>query len=733
MRQSSALLLSATLSITAAILVATAAFLLGGRLGPWQWLFYAGSLLTVLAALYPFRQATWGSRRWMRSLLGRTSPTPDGESEPDELPVLPNEIASIFEERLRQVERRERELADRLAGYHQWFEFPPPLDLAEIKPASPHILERDRKLDQLLEERTKDLYEKIRKNEYSPEGTFHLTLVREDVYALVGEIAALYGDDPDHPLAGVSSERVLRAAGRCCLKFLVELEKLPLGIRNYDIVDIYAYVRQAVNVYGLYRSARPYMPWVRGAYYGTWVAMGANPLALGAWWFVSALGTKGASTVATNIANRWALSFLHDLVRVIGYEVAGIYDQNLRYRDPNWCFAAELIELVQSFPSSEQSFRRSLSLIGALQLQNEYDRIFFFRCIVEGKKAGLKRSQAADLLPEQQREIAERLEAFLESNISAPDPKIVQRWRAGVEDRLDIALTLHDPVAARPENEQRRDALRALAGFLLEIKQVEQDTLRPLLESTTIAVAIPEQERPNLWQSLDDNPPFFFQMPEIAPAGPVAHEFLKDLVVLAARVTPRYPVADEIVVATAVRLRTDGAKVKKHLDAEYVEELARHLPEDAPNRRLAPGVARAVLDLAQDNEQLRFVYADVQPVDLEHNELPHVERTKTWLVGVGDRLVAFTMTDVPELIWEGDATTTCEYLHGRFRSNCRLTGGRWLTQATDATPTIFLRGPGFGRSKRHFRPLINFCKQSITSKVHSEIQTIPKSSPPPPQ
>ncbi len=709
MRQSSALLLSACLSIAAAIFVATAAFLLGARLGTWQWLFYGGALLTVLAALYPFRQATWGSRRWMRGLLGRTVAAGEGEHEPVELPDLPTEIASIFEERLQQVEQRERDVADRLAGYHQWFEFPPPLDLADIERATPEMLERDRKLDKLLEAKTQDLYEKIQKNEYSPDGTFEFTLVRDDVYALVGDIAGLYGDDAKHPLDGVSSERVLRAAGRCCLKFLVELEKLPLGIHNYDIVDVYTYVRQAVNVYGLYRSARAYMPWLRGAYYGTWVAMGANPLALGAWWFVNSLGTKGASTVATNIANRWALSFLHDIVRVVGYEVASIYDQNLRYRDPNWCFAAELTELVQFFPSSEESFRRSLSLIGALQLQNEYDRIFFFRCIVEGKKPGLKRSQAADLLPEQRREIAERLEAFMESTITDPNPKVVDRWRVGVEDRLDVALTIDGPIPARPENEQSHDALRSLAGFLLEIKQVEQEALQPLLEPTSLATAMSDEERTDLWQSLADDPPFFFQPPPIAPSGNVAKTFLCDLVALAARVAPRYPVADEIVVATAVRLRSDASEIKKRLDAEYVDELARLLPDDAPNRRFAPDVARAALDLVQDGEELRFVYGDVQPVDLEQNELSDLERGKTWLVGVGKRLIAFTMADTPELVWEGDAQVELEYIKGRIRSDCRLTGGRWLNPTTNATPTIFLRGTIIGRSKRHFRPLINFC------------------------
>lgn len=712
LRQSTALLLSACLSIAAALVVAAAAFLLGGRLGIWQWLFYAGALLTVIAALYPFRQATWGSRRWMRGLLGRTRAPQEEDADPESLPVLPNELASLFEERLQQVERRERELGDRLASYHQWFEFPPPLDLAEVERPTQDTLERDRQLDKLLEERTQDLYEKIRQNAYSHEGKFQFTLARDDIYELAGQIASLYGNDPDRPLAGVSSERVLRAAGRCCLKFLVELEKLPLDIRGYDIVDIYGYVRQAVNVYGLYRSARRYMPWLRGAYYGTWIAMGANPLALGAWWFVSSMGTKGASTVATNIANRWALSFLHDIVRVIGYEVASVYDPSLRYRDPNWCFAAELTELVQTFPDSEQSLRRALSLIGALQLRNEYDRIYFFRCVVEGKRAELKRSHAADLLPEQRREIAERLEGFLNSHIPDPNPKTLERWQAGVEERLDIALTVDGPEIARPEDEQRRAAVRSLAGYLLEIKQIDQQQLRLLLEKTTLVAAMDEEEAADLWKTLEDDPPFFFQAPEIVPSGTIAKDFLRDFVGLAAGVAPRYPVADEIVLATAVRLRCDAGDTRKRLDSQYIAELARRLPDDAPNRRVPADVARAALDLLQEHEPLRFIYDDVEVIDLQHDNRPEVQRGRTWLLGMGNRLVAFTIGDTPEAIWEGDAKVRLDFLKGRIRSDCRLTGGHWLDATTDNTPTLFLRGTVLGSSKKYFAPLLTFSQKA---------------------
>jgi hypothetical protein len=436
--------------------------------------------------------------------------------------------------------------------------------------------------------------------------------------------------------------------------------------------------------------------------------MGANPLALGAWWFVSSMGTKGASTLATNVANRWALGFLHDIVRVIGYEVAGIYDHNLRYRDPNWCFAAELTELVQAFPSTESSLRQSLSLVGALQLRNEYDRIFFMRCIVEGKKSGLRRAHAADLSPQQRRGIAQRLESFLKSSVPDPEPKTLARWRDGVEQRLDVVLAPDGATPALPEGGQRRDALRSLAGYLLEIKQVEPESLRSLLESTAIASALSEAENSELWPSLQADPPFFFQTPQLTPGGPVVAPFVADLCDLAVRVAPRYPLADEVVVASAVRLREDALAVQKMLDKRYVGELARLLPEDAPRQRFPAAVARAVLDLVQDEQSLLFVYGDVQVADGEGEHITGARREDTWLVAVADRLVVFTMGDSPELIWEGDRHVHCDYIKGRLRSEYRLTGGRWLGAERDFTPTLFIQGPVLASSRRYFAPLEAF-------------------------
>lgn len=702
-------LLPAALSAVAAALVGIAAFLFRERLGPWQSLFYLGALLACGGAVAPFARYFRGA---VRRLLGQSAGTgldDGGQTGQRRQPGLPREVAALLEQRIHDVEQRERDLADRLAAYHQWFEFPPPIDLAAARPPTDEMWQRDRQLARLLEEKTEEAFEKIRQNAYSPDGVFDARLVRDDVLTLVVAIARLYGSNPESPISGVSAERILRAASRCCLKFLVELEKLPLDVRGYDLATIYGYVRQAVRVYGLYQSASPLMPWLTRAYYGTRVAMGANPLALGAWWFAGILGKRGATALAVRLANRWALGFLHDIVRVIGFEVASVYDEGFRYRDPNWCYAAELTDLVRRFPDSASSLRQALSQIGSLQLRNEYDRVFFFRCLAERKSADFSRIQASDLLPEERRQIAERLEAFLASHVDQREAKAIKHWRMDVERRLDIRLAIVEPAPPQPEIDQKREAIRSLAGYLLEIKQCEPERLPSLLAQTAVARGLPGEILPEVWQDLRDRPPFFFEFPELVPGGSAAKDFVSDLVWLAVQAAPRYAAADEIAVAAAAHLRAGANQTRGTLDRAYADHVAGLLPEDAPIRRLPSDVSRAVLDLVQEDQTLWFVYGGVLPVDPARSDLAGVDRSRTWLVGVGRRLVSFTMADGPRLIWQGDNQVRFECSEGRLKGGCRLIGGAWLDSEIGSTPVLLLRGAILKGNRRYFAPLERFC------------------------
>ena len=693
--------LLALLSCTAAAgVTVVGALALRDRLGAWQFVFYAAGLL-ALAGVYCLRRVHPSVRS--RHDGGAVS----GQGQSEELLEIQQQLASQLDDRHRRLEQREQQLTDRLTAYQQWLEFPAPVDLLEIPASDAGVAKRDRELGKLFESETKGLFEKIRQNAYSPDGEFQPVLVRDDVYAFVEEIAAVCRSEPGNPLSGASIERILRAASRCCLRFLTELEKLPLDVRSYDLATVYGYVRRAVTVYGVYESARPYFPYVKGAYFATRLVAGGNPISLGAWWFASSLGGKSAKALVSKAANRWALDFINDIVHVIGVEVASIYDKDFRYRDPNWVYAAELTEMLHLLSPGSVALKQAVKEIGALQLRNEYDRVFLLRCAAAGKGVSTERIRVSEVLPVEQRKmIAERLEDFLELFVTDESAKGTKRWRSGVEKRLDVKLSLDKSLPPRPEEEQVRDAIQSLAGFLLEVKNCEPEDLQPLLADTSLATRVTDERLPDLWQELQQNPPFFFEKPDLEPGGQVVREFLDDLIALAVAVPPHYQPADEIVISAAQYLRSDTKRVVASLETGFVNRVADLLPDKAPVKRVPTEIARAILDLIQPDENLQFVYGDVSVTD---GQGTRAAPDATWIAGIGKRLVGFTIEDKPRLIWQGDSRVQLQRAKGYLRDGCQLTGGSWLGESTLAVPSLSVQGTVLSTYRSYFAPLVAFC------------------------
>ena len=85
----------------------------------------------------------------------------------------------------------------------------------------------------------------------------------------------------------------------------------------------------------------------------------------------------------------------------------------------------------------------------------------------------------------------------------------------------------------------------------------------------------------------------------------------------------------------------------------------------------------------------------------------------TWASGCG--LQPTIDAGIDQTVVECDAVRL-EAVKGRIRSDCRLTGGRWLGATSGSTPPVLLlRGIGLGRSKRHFAALDDFCTSDSNS------------------
>ena len=254
------------------------------------------------------------------------------------------------------------------------------------------------------------------------------------------------------------------------------------------------------------------------------------------------------------------------------------------------------------------------------------------------------------------------------------------------------------------------DALRSLAGFLLEVKEYEADQVPGALAATALSGRLSAERRSQLGQQLQQNPPFFFQPPDLDPAGKLPGVYLEDLVTLAIRTAPHHAAVEDLLAEVAGYLRQDAKALRKRVQQEYVRFLADRLPSDAPGKRLPAEVARAVLDLLGADEQPQFVYAGVTFPQAQESEARHCPKGETWLLGVGDRLLAFTVAEGPKLVWEGDATVRPQCLPGYVINDCALVGGRWLVPEPSSPPAVRIAGLPLTKYEKHFAPLVRFCQ-----------------------
>lgn len=688
-------------------------------LGWWQVLVYLGGLVALAGSLLFRRELSTAEQEVEKLRHELRDEDSRLEEERKNFSKLQQEVERQFEEQGRKLDKREAELASRLVAYHEWMEFPQPIDLnktdaAGVAPLFPdmsdeqlsELTRKDRAMMALLKDETKILYDNITSNKYAVEGKFSPSLLRDDAYELVGKVARIYQPGVQQPLLETNMPLVVRAASRACLHFLVLLDDLPLNVKDYSFSSMYSYVRSAVNAYRMYKSTEPYWPYVNTAYYLGRFAMGANPLTMGAWWFLGALGKQGAQAVATRVINRQALALLSDVVRVIGYEVASIYGGDFRHRDANWIYAAELTELLHQFPLSRDSLSHALKEIGALQLRGEYDRIFLYRCVAGHLSARPQNFRALACLSSAEcRAIAGRLEKFLNTFIHGKTADRVQKWKAGVEARLGVKLLVKVQPTAHSIQAQQEDAVRSLAGFLLGSKEREPHDLAGFLNKSTIFNELPQAERAALLSKLEANPPFFFEHPDLDPESDLVPKYLADLAALQVRVSPRDSRLDEVIADVAEYLRQDPKTVRRLLEREYATHLADCVSTESPTRKAPLPVARAILDLLEPGEQARFLYSGIT-LEGPAAATSSASRGDLWLLGVGQRLILFAVeNEEPRLLWRGDGSAQFSQEKSFLSSTARLRGGTWLQDSTDPQPTLRISGPLVKSIGNYFAPL----------------------------
>jgi hypothetical protein len=688
------------------LLCCAAALFNAAALGWWQLPIYGGAA-AALSGTWWFRRKLTVSEQELEARRQQIETEFARVAEDEQrLEATRRTVQAELGEQATRLDQREQTLAARLTAYHEWLEFPAPVDLG-VKLNEPlatdselaALVQQDRRLNELLAQETKVLFDYILNNRYASEGQFNVELLRDDLQTLITKVARIYQPDVQRPLLETSLERVLRAAGRACLQFLVVLDELPISVKEYNLNSLYKYIRRAVKAYGMYKQAEPYWGYANTAYYLGRLAIGVNPLSIGAWWFLGTLGREGARVITNKVVNRQGMALLQNLVRVIGYEVASMYGGDFRHRDANWIYAAELTELLTEFPHSRDSIRHALKDLAALQLRSEYDRVFLTRLVANGASARPERYRAAALLTvEERRAIAQRLERFLESFIHGKSADRVAKWQAEVEARLDVKLNVGG-ARILPRETQVHDAVRSLAGFLNMIKQCEPAELHDLLATTRLWKELTIEQQASFALEQQENPAYLFEQPDLDPDGDVAAIYLDDLASLAARVPPREASIDELLRDIALYLRQDArmmtALIEKHLAAELDKRLT-----SMPQRKSTPSaVSRAALDLLGD-ERAEFLYDSISVSGLK-------QQGGLWLLGTSCRLVLLAIEPRPQVLWRADGPVSVNVVKRLIGGEAQIRGGTWLVDL-EAARSINVGGPLFGSSHAYFKALLDW-------------------------
>lgn len=696
---------------------------------PWQWACYGMAALSLAAGLL-YRRQVLREEHELKLLKKALKKESQRQSEAEAELILTQEtLVKEWASREMQQTVREKDLERKLLVYREWEEFPAPVSLAVVDAANEmtELAQKDRQMIELLQKKTELLYEKIRNNEYAADGKLDMALVRTDALQLAHDVAAIYMPKVTQPILETNAELILRAMGRASLQFLSLIEGLPLQVKDHSFASLYGYLRRGLSVYSTYRATEPYWPYLNTAYYLGRFALGANPLALSAWWFAGALSKQGAKMLVSHVVNRQAIGLLGNAVRIIGFEVANVYGGDFRHRDPNWIYAAELTELVSQFPLSRDSLSAALREVSTLELRSEYDRVFLCRCLAAQKGARPENYQASAVLNMQERRaIASRLEKFLSVFVHGKTAERVQTWKAAVEARLGVRMTGAGTLVTTGVREQQQDALRSLASFLLSMKECEPEDLPLELGSSSVLAELSGEEQKKTMAELMENPPYFFEYADLDVMSDLTGKYLRDLARLHVQRAPREVSLSQAVTDVAVYLGKTPRDMQQILDEELARVWQLRRGGDMPLAKVPTNASMAILDLLEKGDSIRFVYGGVtiDPPEVDARRV----KENLWLVGVGERLVVIAIADRPRLVWHATIPVTAEVKQGILSSSCRLTGGVWATGedaaalAAGVAPASLAKASGskaaaicvstsaIGSLANYLGPLLSVCK-----------------------
>ena len=404
----------------ALVVVGIVACIMHEQLGVTTWVFGLISLAGILVSLF-----------WLAG--------PAAEEEAKEALLLAEEA---IRKEARRLDSRRAEIGNVLMAYGEWLEFPDFEELQKVEWATAERSSQDAEVSSLLEREADHVLERISEGHYWEGGHLQTRTLLNDFVEFVETIAGIYNPESKKPILETNLEELLKAVNRVSLQVILLLEEIPLlDVKDWNLRQVGDKVRTASKVVRKYEDLQTILNPVRYLWQGSKLLLASNPIVAAGWIAGSNLVWKEGKKIGKRSLDGYLLSVVRQVLGIMAWETASIYDHTNRFRDPEWVYGVELAHLLSEFPLERESLGAALTELGALALRSSYDRIFLYRCVARHVSPKPERFIQPDLMTEETREeIAESLDKFLSAHVGDATEDDVAGWRRDLGRRLGVAV-----------------------------------------------------------------------------------------------------------------------------------------------------------------------------------------------------------------------------------------------------------------------------------------------------
>ncbi len=677
--------------------------LLSSASQPSQIVIAIGSLLPAAGLVAAFRGDTSSPASSSEKITGESATASSGEDRAA-FEAWRAQVSRDLQEESRQLERRQRELNDRLVQYREFMEYPQQVSNGGADRTSTQLSAKDRQVNELLELEAGRVYEKLRADGYKVSGKLDFVAIRDEAFDIIQRVAQVYSPDSANPLLETSFDQLARASSRVCLQALVLVEQLPVDVQHYTLAQLYNYIRKGVSAWGTWQSVSPWLTRMSRGMYAGRLAAGASPVTMGAWWLASELGRHGTNKLVNRYVDQRAVAFFNDAVRLIGNEVACVYGPGIRQRDPAWALGAELAELNYRFPQSRESMQAGLRQMTALPLRSEYDRIYLYRCIAEHKPSGFRLEDSTVLTRDEREAIAKQLEAFFTEHIHGATDNDVKSWRDSFEALFDLRLQLD---CSRPVTKPKASQLEAICSihsFLTGAGGMSAEEAVGVIKSGDLFLRQSQDDQIKVAGELMGSDADGFAPPDLDPADEFTTTFLAELVSSVARGRLYDQSIDSLLVEIGHYFRRGEEDMLRVIADGWATLLKTRIETDAPISARHAVPAKQILQFLNPGETVAAIYAGIRT----EPPLP-IESSALWLIVVdgarGRQATLFAALDETDVLWISAQECSAERVGGFIIDDCALTEGDWLT--THRASRIVISGKFGTGFQTWFAPLLS--------------------------